>query len=458
MKLFNTLSRKKEDFVPLNDNQVRMYTCGPTVYHYAHIGNLRGYIMWDVLKRVLRLNNLRLFHVMNITDVGHLVSDSDDGEDKMEKGSRRENKSVWDVAKFYTDAFLADLEELNIELPDVLPKATDHIKEQIEMIKALEKKGLTYKTSDGVYLDTSKLDDYGKLARLKIDGLEAGKRIDVGSKRNITDFALWKFSPKNEKRQMEWNSPWGVGFPGWHIECSAMAIKYLGEHFDIHCGGIDHIPVHHTNEIAQAEPIVGKPWVNVWLHNEFVVLRDEKMAKSEGNILTLSSLKEQGYDPLAYRFMVLNTHYRVPLSFSFEGLSSAQNSLMHLRERVVELLFDKFDSLGSTKDYEKLFTSAVFDDLNIPKSIGILWDVLSDDGIGAKQKYQFLLFADNIFGLNLSQIKIHELSVEEKNLLDRRESARIAKNFVLADQLRDELKSKGIVLEDSKNGIRWKKA
>lgn len=459
MKLYNTLSRKKEELIPLEDSKVRIYTCGPTVYHYAHIGNLRGYIMWDVLKRVLRLNKLRPFHVMNITDVGHLTSDADIGEDKMEKGSRREGKSVWDVAEFYTNAFLNDLKELNIDEPDIIPKATDHIKEQIEMIKSLEKKKLTYTTSDGVYFDTSQLKDYGKLAKLKIEGLEAGKRIELGEKRNPTDFALWKFSPKNEKRQMEWNSPWGVGFPGWHIECSAMAIKYLGEHFDIHCGGIDHIPVHHTNEIAQSEPLVGAPWVKVWLHNEFVVVKDEKMAKSEGNILTIAEIKKQGYDPLAYRYMVLNTHYRVPLNFSFEGLSSAQNSLEHLRERIVELLFEQDDSLGSKKKSEFLqeLYDALSDDLNTPKAMGVVWEVLSSNDLGSKEKYEFLIKADELFGLRLSEIKIPKLSTEQQNLLDRREAARKAKNFKLADELRDELKKKGILIEDSKKGIRWKR-
>ena len=327
--LFNTLGRQKQEFIPIKKGKVGLYTCGPTVYDYAHIGNLRSFIFEDILKRVLQYNNFKVKHAMNITDVGHLVSDSDEGEDKMEKGSRRTGKTAWEIAKFYTLSFKKDLADLNVISPAVLCKATDHIKEQIALIKKLEKKGFTYQTVDGIYFDTSKLNDYGKLADLQHQELKAGIRVDLGGKKNSSDFALWKFSPKHEKRQMEWKSPWGVGFPGWHIECSAMSVKYLGQPFDIHCGGIDHVPVHHTNEIAQSEAATGKPMANFWLHNEFLNLKDAKMSKSGENFITLPSLIEKGYSPLAYRYFLLQAHYRKQLIFSFEALTAAQNFCLH---------------------------------------------------------------------------------------------------------------------------------
>jgi cysteinyl-tRNA synthetase len=316
-----------------------LYTCGPTVYNFAHIGNLRTYIFEDILRRTLEFNGYKVKQVMNITDVGHLTSDADTGEDKIEIGTKREGKSAWEIAKKYTDAFLCDLESLNIKKPHTLCKATDHISEMIELIKKIEQKGLVYQIGDGIYFDTSKLDDYGKLANLSVNGLKAGARVDiVEGKRNKTDFALWKFSPKNAKRQMEWDSPWGRGFPGWHIECSAMSIKYLGEHFDIHCGGVDHIPIHHTNEIAQSEAATGKkPWVNYWLHGEFLILENSRMGKSAGNFITLATLKEKGYDPIVYRYLCLGAHYRKPLTFSFDSLEHAKNSYERLKEIVIKI-------------------------------------------------------------------------------------------------------------------------
>ena len=311
LRLFNTLSRSKEDFQTIEQNKVKMYCCGPTVYNYAHIGNLRSYFFEDILKRVLLYNGFEVYHVMNITDVGHLVSDADEGEDKMEKGASREGKSVWDIAAFYTEAFKKDIAMLNILPPSVYCKATDFIKEQIEMIQCLEKKGFTYTTGDGVYYDTSKFEGYGKMALLDIEGLEEGKRIEFSSeKKNKTDFALWKFSPKGQKRQMEWDSPWGVGFPGWHIECSAMSRKFLGDTFDIHCGGIDHVPIHHTNEIAQSEGCTGKKFVNYWLHGEFLIEDKGKMSKSAGEFLRLQTLVDRGYSSIDYRYFLLMTHYR----------------------------------------------------------------------------------------------------------------------------------------------------
>src|SRR5215475_15526799 len=324
LRLFDTYTREVRDFAPLDPSEVRMYACGPTVYDYAPIGNLRTYVFEDILRRVIEFNGYKVNHVMNITDVGHLVSDADTGEDKMELGARRAGKSAWEIADYYTQEFRRDLTRLNILEPTIWCKATDHITEQIEMIRCIEAKGFTYPTSDGIYFDTSHLADYGHLARLDTSGLRAGARVDKGEKRNPTDFALWKFSPRDQKRQMKWPSPWGIGFPGWHIECSAMASKYLGEHFDIHCGGIDHIAVHHTNEIAQSECCHGRPWVNFWLHGEFLELDKAKMSKSSGSFLYLDRIMADGFSPLDYRYLLLTTHYRSRLRFSYESLEAAK--------------------------------------------------------------------------------------------------------------------------------------
>ena len=315
LRLYDTFTRNLREFVPLQSPEVGLYTCGPTVYDYAHIGNLRTYIFEDILRRTLEFNGYTVKHVMNITDVGHLVSDADEGEDKMEKGARRTGKSAWEIAQFYTLAFQEDLKRLNIQSPHIWCRATDHIQEQIEFILCIENRGYTYRTSDGVYFDTSKMSNYGYMARLDIEGLQAGARIDLGEKRSPTDFALWKFSPSGQKRQMEWESPWGTGFPGWHIECSAMSAKYLGSFFDIHCGGEDHIPVHHTNEIAQTEACFGTRLANFWMHGYFLQLDEASMSKSSGEFLRLQVLIDRGYDPLAYRFFNLSAHYRAKLNF-----------------------------------------------------------------------------------------------------------------------------------------------
>ena len=347
LKLYNTMTRRVDEFQAIDDKEVGLYTCGLTVYNYAHIGNLRTYLFEDILKRVLAVSGFAVRHVMNITDVGHLTSDADAGEDKMEKGAAREGRTAWEIAEFFQAAFVKDLARLHILPPDLWCKATDHIPEQIDLVRTLEAKGFTYVIEgDGVYFDTSKLPDYGKLGRLDFEGMRAGARIEVvAGKRNPTDFALWKVSPKGTKRQMEWESPWGVGFPGWHIECSAMAIKYLGEHLDIHCGGVDHVPVHHTNEIAQAEVALGHEWVRWWMHGEWLVLPKknekgeeivEKMAKS-GEFLKLDLLIEKGYAPLAYRYFCLGAHYRQQLAFSWEGLDSAAAGFERLRERVIAI-------------------------------------------------------------------------------------------------------------------------
>ncbi len=402
LKLYNTLTRKEELFTPIEDHKVGMYTCGPTVYNYAHIGNLRTYIFEDVLKRALRYEHYEVRHVMNITDVGHLTSDADTGEDKMEKGAKREGKSAWDIAKFYTEAFKRDMELLNIEPPTIWCAATDHINLQIEQIKQLEAKGVTYQAEDGIYFDTSKIADYGKLAHLSIENLKAGARVEmVAGKKNPTDFALWKFSPKDSKREMEWEGPWGVGFPGWHIECSAMSIYYLGEQFDIHCGGIDHIPVHHTNEIAQAETATGKkPWVNYWMHGEFLVLKDEKMAKSGDNFLTLQRVIDEGISPLAYRYFALTAHYRSQLNFNWDALKGAEIALKRLYTVYLGLAKENDSSTGKPiPAYIALFKKYLENDLDMPRALTVLWDVLKDEAQSPADRRATAIDFDKVLGL-----------------------------------------------------------
>jgi len=340
MHLYNTLTRSKELFRPLKEGEVFMYHCGPTVYNYAHLGNLRAYVFADILRRVFSFNNYAVKQVINITDVGHLTSDEDEGEDKLEAGARREGKSAQEIAEFYTGAFLEDMSALNIDTRATLfPKATEHIAEQIDLIKTLEKKGATYRTSDGVYFDTSACKQYGELAHLDIAGLKEGARVLKNpEKRNATDFALWKFSKPEEKRQQEWESPWGLGFPGWHLECSAMSMKYLGPHFDIHTGGIDHIPVHHTNEIAQSETATGEKFVNYWMHAGFVNIEGAKMAKSEENFITLKTLTEKGFSPLAYRYWLLTADYKKTINFTWEALEGAETAFRKLQRVFVEEL------------------------------------------------------------------------------------------------------------------------
>jgi len=452
LQIYNTLTRKKEIFTPLKNNLVGLYTCGPTVYHYAHIGNLRTYIFEDILKRVLLYNKFKVKHVMNITNVGHLTSDSDTGEDKMEKGAKREGKSVWQIADFYTKAFMEDIKKLNIIKANIFCKATDYIKEQIELITKLEKKGFTYIIEDGVYFDTSKLKDYGKLAKLDIEGLKAGTRVEfVKGKKNITDFALWKFSPKDKKRQMEWDSPCGKGFPGWHIECSAMSMKFLGETFDIHCGGIDHIPVHHTNEIAQSETATGKKFVNYWMHGEFLNLEKEKMAKSGENFITLSTLEKRDFDPLAYRFFCLSAHYRSSLNFSFEALESAKNGFEKLKNKIWEIKKEKDKVKKEIKEkYREEFLKLINNNLDMPGALALLWDLIKEKEISGKSKLDLILDFDKIFGLNLKDIKEEKIPKEILNLVKQREKARQERNFAESDKLRKLIQEKGYTIEDTK--------
>lgn len=467
MKLYlhNTLTRSTDEFIPIEPGKAKMYCCGPTVYNYQHIGNLRTYLFEDILKRVLIYNGYEVTHVMNITDVGHLVSDEDEGEDKMELGAAREGKTVWQIAEHYTDIFKKDLERMNIEAPDVYCKATDYIKDQIEMIQCLEKKGFTYITSDGVYYDTSKFPDYGKMARLDIKNLRAGERVEFSAeKRNATDFSLWKFSPKDQQRQMEWESPWGKGFPGWHIECSAMSVKFLGNNFDIHCGGIDHIPVHHTNEIAQAEACTGEKFVNYWVHGEFLNMGDEKMSKSKGEFLTIDVLNQKGYSAIHYRYFLLNAHYRTKLKFSFEALDSAKSGYENLKGKILRLKEATGDDTKSSDNASKvleLFNQKINDDLNIPEALALLWMTLKDEKLSDSEKLFIVYEADKVLGLGFKDLKEEkeELDVPPEiiEMAEKRIEAKKAKDFKLADSLREQIKHAGYEIADKKDGYEIKK-
>jgi len=463
LKLYNTLTRKKENFVPIKRGNVGFYACGPTVYWYAHIGNLRTYIFEDILRRVLEYNGYKVNQVMNITDVGHLTSDADTGEDKIEMGAKRENKTAWQIAQFYTDAFKKDIKKLNIQSPTLWVKAIDHIKEQITLIKILEKKGFTYKISDGIYFDTSKIKDYGKLAGLKKQKLKAGARVAmVKGKKNPTDFALWKFTPRGVKRQMEWDSSWGRGFPGWHTECVAMSKKYLGVPFDIHTGGIDHIPIHHTNEIAQSEAAFGKNLAKFWLHGEFLTLKGGRMGKSEGNIIILQDLIKKGFNPLTYRYLCLTAHYRSKLSFSLETLKSAQNALNNLYEKITEVNVrrktkNEKQQLKTQNYYKKKFLEFINDNLDIPKSLALAWRLIKDENVSNKEKYKLLLDFDKVLGLDLAKIKIKKIPAEVKRLVQEREKYRSQKNWQKADKIRKKIKELGYQIEDTEEGPEIKK-
>ncbi len=454
LRLYDTYARRVREFEPLTNNEVGLYTCGPTVYDYAHIGNLRTYIFEDILRRVLEFNGYQVKHVMNITDVGHLVSDSDTGEDKMEKGSRRTGKSAWQIAEEYTQAFREDMHNLNMLEPTIWCRATDHIQEQIDFIKCIEKNGYTYRTSDGIYFETSKLPDYGFMARLDIEGLQAGSRIEMGEKKHLTDFALWKFSPKERQRQMEWDSPWGMGFPGWHIECSAMSAKYLGDFFDIHCGGEDHINVHHTNEIAQTEACYGTRLANFWMHGYFLQLDSDRMSKSSGEFLRVQSLIDRGFDPLAYRYFCLNANYRSKLTFTWEGLEGAQTSLDRLRTAVYEW----GDSGTIDEDFMNRFVEQINDDLNMPRAMALTWELVRSDLLPAIKKATILEF-DRVLGLRLAEWapKFEEIPEEIVDLVAKRQEARKEKRWQDADALRDQVIASGYEIEDTPEGPRVKR-
>ncbi len=466
--LYNTLSRKKEEFKPIKSGEVGLYTCGPTVYNYAHIGNLRSYLFEDLLKRILEYNNYEVFHVMNITDVGHLTGDMDMGEDKLEIGAKREGKSALEIAAYYEAAFKKDLELLNIESPNLYCRASENIPEQIDLIRVLESKAYTYKTSDGIYFDTSKVKEYNKLSHLPLEELREGARVEKNpEKKNPTDFALWKFSPSLSegaaKRQMEWDSPWGIGFPGWHIECSAMSLKYLGEELDIHCGGIDHINIHHTNEIAQSEAATGKKFFNYWLHGAFLNIKGgKKMAKSEDNFLTLDkALISRGIDPLAYRFAALQVHYRKPMEYSDEGFSQAYAGLNSLVSGVAAL----GKKIGEVNlKFKESFFEAINDDLNLPKAMAVVSAVLKSK-LSNPDKLRTILDFDKVLGLKLDlaenivlpELKFENLAEDVQALIKGRQVARLSKNWEESDRLREELKKKGYLIEDIKNGYKVSK-
>jgi cysteinyl-tRNA synthetase len=456
--LYNSLSRSKEEFIPIQKQKVGLYTCGPTVYNFAHIGNLRTYIFEDILKRALLYNGYQVKHIMNITDVGHLTGDRDMGEDKMEKGARREGRSAWQIAEFYTRAFKDDIARLNILEPDIWVKATDTIDDQIALIKILEEKGYTYPTSDGIYFDTSKFAEYTKLSHQDIESLQEGARVEKNpEKRNATDFALWKFSPADVRRQMEWDSPWGIGFPGWHIECSAMSMKYLGDQLDIHCGGTDHIDVHHTNEIAQSEAATGKKFFNCWMHGAFLIISGgKKMAKSEDNFLTLEhAFLKKDINPLVYRFAAFQTHYRKPMEYSAESVQAARNGLLHLQNQVRQVAQNGAGQNGSvSKAFKTKFMEAINDDLNMPRAMAVVQAMLKSE-ISDADKLATIMDFDRVLGLGLDQVnQLELLPGKVQKLVADRQTARAAKDWARSDQLRDAIQDLGYTVHDTKDGMK----
>lgn len=462
INLYNTMSRKKEEFKPIDekDNIIKIYTCGPTVYNYAHIGNMRAYIFMDTLRKVLKFNGYRLDHVMNITDVGHMTSDADEGEDKMEKSAREQEKSVYEIAEEYTEAFLEDIDSLNVERPEHIVKATDHIKEMEQYVKEILENGYAYETSKGVYFDTSKLKSYGELSGVDLNNQKAGARIEIDpEKKNPLDFAIWIKAPK--EHIMKWESFYGLCYPGWHIECSAMSRKYLGEHFDIHTGGVDHIPVHHENEIAQSKGATGINPANFWMHVEFLLVDGGKMSKSLGNVYRIDQLEKNDIEPLAYRYFTFTSHYRNKLNFTWEGIRSAQISLNRLRETTLSHKgqSDKIEK-NIIEGYEKRFLDAINDDINIPIAVSICWEVARENS-KSNEYYELLMKFDSVLSLELSRDNNNEgnmnVSDDITEILERRKLARENKDFYLSDILRDELKVKGYTVIDSKEGQKLEK-
>ena len=466
IRLYNTLTRQIEELKPINPGKIGMYCCGPTVYNFQHIGNFKTFLFEDILDRTLRYSGLEVKHVMNITDVGHLTDDGDEGEDKMAVAMRREKKKSEEIADFYTEKFFNDWDKLNLRRPDVVCKATKHIPEMIELIKRIEANGYAYQAGGNVYFDVEKFKDYGKMARLDLEQLRAGARVDVDEhKKNGFDFALWFTKSKFENQELTWDSPWGRGYPGWHIECSAMSMKYLGEEFDIHCGGIDHIPVHHTNEIAQSEAATGHQCVRVWMHSEFLLLDKQKMSKSKGGFLVLSDIIEKGFDPLVYRLLVLSANYRAQLNFSWEIMENTAQSLAKLRKTVEKLKGDvkAQGNLQSNEEkvntYRNSFKEALFNDLNTPQALATTWGVISDKELSPQDKLDLILEFDSVLGLNLEkweEAKV-EITPELQSLLDARQTARANKDWGAADAARDQLLALGYKVEDSASGPKLKK-
>lgn len=454
MKLYNTATRQKEEFKPLNDKRVGVYSCGPTVYWNQHIGNMYAFLNWDILVRVLKYLGYDVTWVMNITDVGHLTSDEDTGEDKMEKGAKREGVSVWEIAKKYENQFIDSLDKLNIFRPNYLPKATEHIKEQIELAKKIEERGFTYKTKTGLVYDTNKFSDYAKFANLKLDELDVGSRVEVDEeKKNPWDFLLWITNQPNHI--MKWDSPWGEGFPGWHLECTAMSTKYLGEQFDIHTGGIEHIGVHHTNEVAQAFGAFGHNTANYWLHNAWLTLKEGKMSKSLGNVYTVQQLEEMGYDPLALRYLVLSSHYRGGLVFSLESLKSAETALKKLKNLVSTWKNENGD-FKINDEYRNEFAEKIGDDLAMPEAMAVVWKLVKSE-VNPKEKYATILDFDKVLGLNLDRIEEESIPEEIVRLAEERVKARIEKNWLESDRLREEIKNKGYLIEDLQDSYKIRK-
>ncbi|MEO0004461.1 MAG: cysteine--tRNA ligase [candidate division WOR-3 bacterium] len=460
MKVYNTLTRQKEEFVPVVPGRVKIYTCGPTVYWFAHAGNFRAYIFADTLRRVFEYLGFEVLQVMNITDVGHLTTDDESGEDKLEAGARREGRRPEEIARFYENAFFTDAQKLNILRPHIVCRATEHIKDMIELIRRIEANGFTYRTKVGLIFDTGKYPDYWRLGRLNLDEQRAGARVEVDpERRNPSDFALW--ITNQPRHLMQWDSPWGRGFPGWHIECSAMSMRYLGEEFDIHTGGIDHIPVHHTNERAQNFAATGKEVVRYWLHNAFLQVGEARMGKSEGNIITISELEKQGFEPLAFRYLCLTAHYRMPLNFTSEALIAAQNGLKGLRE--LGLNAQGWEEKSGDDDWilraKADFKAAIEDDLNLPQALAVVWNLVREGNKRQDRRaWETLKDFDRVLGLGLKDLTEADAPREVKELAERREMARRAKNWKLADELRNEIFKRGWIIEDTKDGWRLKRA
>lgn len=489
LRLYNTMGRKIEEFVPIAPGKAGFYGCGPTVYNYAHIGNLRAYVFLDILDKTLSFLGYDVTHVMNITDIGHLSGDADEGEDKMVKTAKERGQSVLEIAQFYTDAFFEDFKKLHIRRPDVVCKATEHVQDMIDLIKRLEEKGHTYMAGGNLYFDVSTFPDYGKLACLNLNDLKAGARVEVDqNKKNPFDFVLWFTNSKFENQALVWDSPWGVGYPGWHIECSAMSMKYLGEQIDIHTGGIDHIPIHHTNEIAQSEGATGKKWVNYWLHNEFLVIAKEKgqdtedkMSKSSGNFLTLQSLIDKGYDPLDYRFFLLGAHYRSQVAFSWPAMDSAKNARKALNQRIAKVIEQNKGDTGTEEElvlsqtaqaHLDKFTAALENDLATPQALSALQGAVKDNSIEPKEILYLVKKMDEVLSLALleqaealykekTEVQETHLSDPEaeeiRQLLEERTAAKQAKNYARADEIRTELTNRGIQIIDTPQGPQWKR-
>ena len=453
LKIYNTLTRKKEEFKPIDEKEIRMYSCGPTVYYFAHIGNLRAYLLMDNLRRVLKYNGYKLKHVMNITDVGHLVSDADEGEDKMIKAAKRENKDPFEIAQFYMDAFLHDIDLLNVERPEIIARATEHIDVMEEYVKKIIENGYTYQTDDTVYFDTSKLNKYGILSNRNVEDQKAGARVEFDKrKKNISDFALWIKAPENHI--MKWDSFFGKSYPGWHLECSAMGYKYLGDHFDIHTGGVDHIPIHHENEIAQSKGFSGKIPANYWMHVEFLQVNGGKMSKSLNNLYTLKDLEEKGYEPLVYRMFNFSSNYRAQINFTFEAMDAAKVALNRLRDGYLKHKEGTEDvSDEEITSYEEKFLEAINDDLNMPVAMSIVWDVIKNPK-ESKKLQNLLLKFDEVLGLDLKNYEKQEnvLPEDVQELVNNRNIARQNKDWTESDRIRDILISMGYTVKDSKEG------